>query len=124
VSRYQRAVEVEDLIVTLAQSRQGLTIEEISERYDVSRRTAERMRDAVAERFPLVEAARHEGDRRKRWRIDSHTLQALLPLGARERAIVARAADALREAGRARLAAELESLVFSEGSSKVDARGG
>lgn len=110
MSRYQRAVDVEDLIVSLAQSRQGLTIEDISERYDVSRRTAERMRDAVAERFPLVEAARHEGDRRKRWRIDSTTLQALLPLGAPERAVVARAAAALREAGREQLADELEAL--------------
>ncbi|HKJ24710.1 MAG TPA: DNA-binding transcriptional regulator, partial [Myxococcota bacterium] len=97
-------------IVTLAQSRQGLTITDICERYEISRRTAERMRDAVAERFPLVEADRHDADRRKRWRIDSHTLQALLPLGAAERALVARASKALREAGHDRLASELESL--------------
>jgi predicted DNA-binding transcriptional regulator YafY len=117
VSRYQRAVEIEDLIVTLAQSRQGLTIDEISERYDVSRRTAERMRDAVAERFPLVEAERHDTDRRKRWRIDGRALQALLPFGAPERAIVARAAAVLREAGHLRLADELESL-GRDGTSK------
>jgi predicted DNA-binding transcriptional regulator YafY len=113
VTRYQRAVEVEDLIVTLAGSRQGLTIAEISERYDVSRRTAERMRDAVAERFPVVEADRHEGDRRKRWRIDGRTVRALVPLGARERAVVSRAVEALRAAGRQELASELEDLTRS-----------
>jgi len=110
VSRYQRAVEVEDLIVTLAQSRQGLTIDEIADRYEISRRTAERMRDAVAERFPLTEGARHDGDRRKRWRIDSNTLQTLVPLQAHERAVVARAAEALRKAGKDQLARELGAL--------------
>lgn len=80
MSRYQRAADLQDLIVTLVQSRAGLTIEDICDRYEVSRRTAERMRDAVSERFPLVEAERHEGDRRKRWRIDGHTLQAPLRL--------------------------------------------
>lgn len=115
MSRYQRAVEIEDLVVTLARSRQGLTIHEISERYDVSRRTAERMRDAVAERFPLVEGERHDGDRRKRWRIDGRVLQDLLPLGAVERATLARAADALRESGQDRLAEEIEGLARPPG---------
>ena len=108
--RYQRAVEIEDLIVTLAQSRQGLTIGEISERYEVSRRTAERMRDAVAERFALIEADRHDGDRRKRWRIDGRAMQALLSLEAAGRAVVARAAAKLREAGHPKHARELEAL--------------
>jgi len=110
LSRYQRAVEIEDLVVTLARSRQGLTIHEISERYEVSRRTAERMRDAVAERFPVVEGPRHDGDRRKRWRIDGHALPDLLPLRAAERAVVARAVDALRDSGQEGLAQELERL--------------
>jgi len=110
VSRYQRAVEVEDLIVTLARSRQGVTIDEIADRYEISRRTAERMRDAVAERFPLTEGERYDGDRRKRWRIDSNTLQTLVPLQAQERAVVARAAEALREAGKDQLARELGAL--------------
>lgn len=110
MSRYQRAVEIEDLIVTLAQSRQGLTIGEIAERYEISRRTAERMRDAVAARFPVVEGARHDGDRRKRWRIDARGMQALLHLGSADRAVLARAAEALRVCGHSGLARELEAV--------------
>jgi predicted DNA-binding transcriptional regulator YafY len=112
VSRYQRAVELEDLLVTLAESRQGLTIEEMCERYDVSRRTAERMRDALAERFPLVEADRHRGERRKRWKIElnGRVVHAVRPFGACERDVLARAATALREAGHHELASDLERL--------------
>jgi len=107
VSRYQRAVEIEDLIVSLAGSRRGLTIAEISERYAVSRRTAERMRDAVAERFALVEGERLDGDRRKRWRIDGRALRALVRLETRDGEAVAEAARVLRELGQAGLAREL-----------------
>jgi predicted DNA-binding transcriptional regulator YafY len=100
-------VEIEDLIVVLAGSRRGLTIEQISERYAVSRRTAERMRDAVAERFPLVETDRAEGDRRKRWRIDGRALRELVRLEACDAETVAEAARVLRELGQAGLAREL-----------------
>jgi predicted DNA-binding transcriptional regulator YafY len=110
MSRYQRAVDLQDLVVTLAQSRRGLTLGEICDRYEVSRRTAERMRDAVAERFPLREAERHDGERRKRWRIDGYALQAPLSLGPAERTVVARAAEALRRTGHERLACELAAL--------------
>lgn len=110
MSRYQRSVEIEDLVVTLAESRQGITIGDIAERYEVSRRTAERMRDAVAERFPLVEAGRCEGDRRKRWRIDGRAGHVLGSLAAADRATMMRAAQSLREAGRAELARELEDV--------------
>ncbi len=110
MSRYQRSVEIEDLVVALAVTRQGLTISDIAERYDVSRRTAERMRDAVGERFPLVEAARSGGERRKRWRIEGPTGSVLATIDAQGRAVLARAVAALREAGRVELAAELEKL--------------
>lgn len=110
MSRYQRAVEIEDLIVTLAGSRRGLTIEEISTRYEVSRRTAERMRDAVAERFPLLECERCEGDRRKRWRIDGRALGGLVTLGSVDGALLEEGASVLAGAGRPDLAREIRRL--------------
>ena len=45
----------------------GITLDEIAARFAVSRRTAERMRDAVAEVFPQLEEI--EGERPKRWRL-------------------------------------------------------
>jgi predicted DNA-binding transcriptional regulator YafY len=45
----------------------GISLEEIAEKFAVGRRTAERMRDAVAEVFPQLEEI--EGDRPKRWRL-------------------------------------------------------
>jgi predicted DNA-binding transcriptional regulator YafY len=45
----------------------GISLDEIAEKFVVGRRTAERMRDAVAEVFPQLEEI--EGDRPKRWRL-------------------------------------------------------
>lgn len=45
----------------------GITLDEIASRFSVSRRTAERLRDAIAEVFPQLEEI--EGERPKRWRL-------------------------------------------------------
>ena len=45
----------------------GIGLDEIAEKFAVGRRTAERMRDAVAEVFPQLEEI--EGERPKRWRL-------------------------------------------------------
>jgi predicted DNA-binding transcriptional regulator YafY len=45
----------------------GISLDEIAARFEVSRRTAERMRDAVAEVFPQLEEV--DGERPKRWRL-------------------------------------------------------
>ena len=47
----------------------GISLDEIAIRFAVRRRTAERMRDAVAEAFPQLEEI--EGERPKRWRLPS-----------------------------------------------------
>src|SRR5450755_3696377 len=45
----------------------GISLDDIVSRFSVSRRTAERMRDAIAEVFPQLEEI--EGERPKRWRL-------------------------------------------------------
>ena len=45
----------------------GIGLDEIAAKFAVSRRTAERMRDAVAEVFPQLEEV--DGERTKRWRL-------------------------------------------------------
>ena len=45
--RYSRVSDILDLAIFMSSKIQGVTISEIAERYNVSRRTAERMRDSL-----------------------------------------------------------------------------
>lgn len=67
--RYEPAEKLVRLIIDLAGSRTGLTLSEIEERFQVSRRTAERLLSA-ARRTTDVEELQPLGDRRKRWRVE------------------------------------------------------
>ena len=53
--RYSRVSDILDLAVFMSSKIQGVTIKEISERYNVSRRTAERMRDSLTCIFPSID---------------------------------------------------------------------
>jgi len=44
--RYSRVSDILDLAIFMSSKLQGVTIKDIQERYNVSRRTAERMRDS------------------------------------------------------------------------------
>ena len=50
--RYSRAERLIQLALEMQAARGGLTIAEIQEKFEVSRRTAIRMRDAVIRAFP------------------------------------------------------------------------
>ena len=53
--RYSRISDILDLAVFMSSKVQGVTISEIAARYNVSRRTAERMRDSLTCIFPSVD---------------------------------------------------------------------
>jgi predicted DNA-binding transcriptional regulator YafY len=53
--RHEKAGRLLELARMLASSAEGLTLDEMAQRLAVSRRTAERMRDAVREAFPQME---------------------------------------------------------------------
>ena len=53
--RYSRVSDILDLMTFILSRVQGVTIPEIAERYNVSRRTAERMRDSLLNIFPDFE---------------------------------------------------------------------
>jgi predicted DNA-binding transcriptional regulator YafY len=53
--RHEKATRLLDLARLLASSAEGMTLDEMSGSLGVSRRTAERMRDAVREAFPQME---------------------------------------------------------------------
>lgn len=75
--RYERLTDIVNLAIDLQGTSNGLTLDEIAERFDVSRRTAERLRDAVEAVFgPLQTVDR--GDRRIHWRLQSTALRGLV----------------------------------------------
>jgi len=133
--RHEKAGRLLELARLLASTAEGLTLDEIAERLDVGRRTAERMRDAVREIFPQMEEV--EDPPTRRFRIPSGldglfqapTAEELAALagaaelfsgqGATARAAALRSLEqkvlsATRAAARRRLAPDLEALLQAE----------
>lgn len=65
--RYQRAVDLVELTGILQTTVTGLSIDEIAGRFEVSRRTAERMLGALRDRFPDLQPVFRGG--RKYWKL-------------------------------------------------------
>ena len=68
MTRYERVEDVLALVQALHTTGRGLTIDDIRERFGVSRRTAERMRDVVARAFPDP-GFELDPSGRRRWRL-------------------------------------------------------
>lgn len=87
----------------------GLSLNDIQEKFSVSRRTAERMRDAVREVFPEVDEVIQD-DGSKRWRIRERRSGPSAPITADELTTLCSAANRLRQDGREDQALSLERL--------------
>ncbi|MCZ8186213.1 MAG: WYL domain-containing protein [Beijerinckiaceae bacterium] len=70
--RFARLAELVRLANQMQGRADGVSLDEIGETYHVSRRTAERMRDALIEVFPQIEEIVEPGGR-KRWRMPPGT---------------------------------------------------
>ena len=106
--RHEKAGQVLELARMLASTAEGLTLDEMAERMAVSRRTIERMRDAVRDVFPQLEEVEEWPTRR--YRIPSgldHLFQAPT---AEELAALSAAAEMMDRQGAAGRAAALRSL--------------
>ncbi|GLK47951.1 DNA-binding transcriptional regulator [Brevundimonas intermedia] len=106
--RHDKAAMVIDLARRLAASAEGLTLDEMARDMRVSRRTAERMRDAVFMLFPTVEEVSDPPS--KRWRIRGGLSAFEQAPTATEMLELSKAATALRAAGEPARAAALEGL--------------
>lgn len=85
--RHEKAEHLLTLALRMQGSRMGVSLADIMEAFDCSRRTAMRMRDAVLRAFPAAEEMPGEGQI-KRWRIPSGTLDRILDLSAEEFAVL------------------------------------
>lgn len=88
-------------------TREGLSLADIQQEFGVGRRTAERMRDAVARVFPQFERC-DQGERIRRWRLPQGSLGGLVALGADELAAIEAAAVEWRTRGLDERAAPLD----------------
>ena len=75
--RYSRVSDILDLAIFMQSKVLGVTINEIAERYNVSRRTAERMRDSLTNIFPQIDEI-ETSDRQKHWGFINYSLSQLI----------------------------------------------
>ena len=108
--RYGRVEDLLKLAAMMQGSAEGVSLNDIEKDFDVSRRTAERMRDAVLRAFPQAEKASGAEDKFKRWRITAGTLNRQIAFSAAELGELRLAAARLKEDGLPERAALLQGL--------------
>src|SRR5688572_33475435 len=97
-------------LATMAAGRRiGVTLEEITSEFGITKRTAQRMVQALERQFPDVEASFGD-DGRKRWRLPQAVLRDLLTLTPEELAAFDLALQGVRLNGQAEEAATLSKL--------------
>lgn len=110
-ARYQRVADLVHLAIKLQGSHEGLTLEDISTEFNVSRRTAERMRDAVDAAFGPLEI--HDGDgRRRHMKLPSSGLRGYVRFSPEEIAGIESSSEHLQRAGLTEQAKRLRELVI------------
>ena len=112
--RHEKASRLLELARLMASSAEGLTLDEMADRLDVGRRTAERMRDAVREVFPQMEEI--DDPPTRRFRLSGGLDSLFQAPDADELAALHSAADMLAAAGagvRAKALRTLEEKVLS-----------
>jgi predicted DNA-binding transcriptional regulator YafY len=85
--RYENADEVFRLALIMQGTGEGVSLDEIGQAFGCSRRKAERLRDKVMDLFPQTEEA-PTGERVKRWRIPSGTINSLVSFNSEELAVL------------------------------------
>ena len=108
--RYARHEDLILLALKIQGSAEGISLAEIMAEHGVSRRTAERMRDALLAVYPQLEEIVEDGGQ-KRWRFPPRSLGRLLEVNFEELAAAYRALALVRREGDNATAATLEVLI-------------
>lgn len=109
--RYERLTDIVHLATCLQGRRGGMTMDDIAAEFGVSRRTAERMRDAVEAIFGPLETV-DTGDKRNHWRLRSTALRGLVRIAPEEIAELESAAGSLERTGPAERVGTLRELAL------------
>lgn len=107
---FEKALVLLELTEMARASHEGVTLEQIRDRFDVSHRTAQRMTAALEAAFPHAVHVTVDHERRSRWRIRGTTLATLALKGDRELAALDLAIAQFAGSGDRDTASILESL--------------
>lgn len=80
--RYEKTENIIKLALMMEGTAEGLSLQDISQAFGVSRRTSERMRDSIGNLFPIVEVS--TGERAKRWKIPRQGASSLLTVSTQD----------------------------------------
>ena len=108
--RHEKANNLLQLALEMQAARGGLSLDDIEQKFDVGRRTAMRMRDAVLDVFPHADEVETE-ERKKRWRLPKGTLDRLVGVTADELGDMEVAIDLLKRDNLPDQAASLEGVL-------------
>lgn len=78
MSRLNKADDIIELGLMLQSSSRGISIDDIAERFECLRRSAERMKTVLFEKFPEKVEEVPSYDRKKRWRFKKGTMNCLI----------------------------------------------
>lgn len=81
--RYSRISDILDMAIFMSSVPDGITISDIMERYNVSRRTAERMRDSLIFIFPQIDEI-ESNDNKKHWGFINYSISQLITFSPKE----------------------------------------
>ena len=107
--RFEKLETLLRVALAMRGNAEGLSLADIERDYGVSRRTAERMRDAIERVFPQMEQS-NPGELPKRWRIRAGTLSNLVGISAEELAALNTALSLMRRDDLAEPTRRLETL--------------
>lgn len=107
--RYARLADFVRLAMQMQGRADGLSLDDIGQTFEVSRRTAERMRDAIRDAFPQTEEISEPGGR-KRWRLPPGTAGRLADPTVDDIAALHRGAELARKSGDLVTATHLDTL--------------
>lgn len=107
--RHEKAEFVLRLALMMQATRSGISLSEIMDAFEVSRRTAERMRDAVERVFPQIESVDSD-ERIKRWRIPPRSFSNLIDCTPQHLSSLHLATDMMRKKGHEDRVKELEDI--------------
>jgi len=124
--RFEKLETLLRIALQMRGNAEGLSLSDIERDYDVSRRTAERMRDAIERAFPQMEQA-NPGVTPKRWRIRADMMPHIIGISAEELAALNTAVglmrrDAMTEpaARLAMLSSKLKAMIRPEAARRID----
>lgn len=108
--RYEKLENLLHLALEMRGTSEGVSFADIQHNYDVSRRTAERMRDTIERLFPGCEQS-NPGELPKRWRIRG-SMAGLVGCSAEELAALQTASALMKRENLAEQSARLETLIL------------